>query len=102
MHICKFYCLILVSLIIVIVEETVYGFFDDHNYKGGSGKFICKALLLEDNKQLLLNMIDRECTTRIAFLADGYILLKLPNHSLHSSILLYEGNTFGQKVKVVS
>ena len=34
-------------------------FFCNHNYQGGIGEFICKALML-GNKQLLSNMIDHE------------------------------------------
>ena len=56
----------------------LYIFFHNHNYKGGAGKFISKALIL-NNKQLISNMIDCEATqvlytTRIAFLSDSYIL----------------------------
>ena len=52
-------------------------FSHNHNYQGGTGKFIYKALTL-DNKQLLLNTRDRKAkqvpyNTRIAFLVDSYI-----------------------------
>ena len=55
----------------------LYVFFHNHNYQGGTRKFIYKVLVL-DNKQLLSNMIDCEATkvshtTRTAFLADSYI-----------------------------
>ena len=55
----------------------LYIFFYNHNYQGGTGKFIYKALIL-DNKQLLSNMIDYKATqvpytTRITFFADSYI-----------------------------
>ena len=39
----------------------LYIFFHNHNYQGGAGKFISKALIL-DNKQLISNMIDCEAT----------------------------------------
>ena len=47
----------------------------NHNYQGGTGKFIYKTSIL-DNKQLLSNMMDHEATqvphtTRIVFLADN-------------------------------
>ena len=69
-HFCKKKC----------TEEGVwllYIFFHNHNYQGCTGKFIYKALIL-DNKQLLSNMIDREAaqvtyTTRNAFLTVSYI-----------------------------
>ena len=72
---------------------SLYIIFHDHNYQGDIGKFIYKALIVE-NKQLLSNMIECEATqvpytTSIAFLTDclphrlPYILLKLPSHSLH-------------------
>ena len=55
----------------------LYISFHNHNYQGGAGKFISKALILH-NKQLISNMIDCEATqvlyTRIAFLSDSYIL----------------------------
>ena len=35
--------------------------FHNHNYQGGTGKFIYKASILE-NKQLPSNMIDHEAT----------------------------------------
>ena len=52
-------------------------FFYNHNYQGGTGKFIYKASIL-GNKQLLSNIIDCKATqvlhiTRIAFLADSVI-----------------------------
>ena len=55
----------------------LYIFFQNHNYLGGTGKFIYKASIV-DNRQLLSNMIDHEAaqvpyTTRNAFLADSYI-----------------------------
>ena len=58
-------------------EWLLYTFLHGHNYQGGTGKFIYRALIL-DNKQLLSNMIDHEATqvphtTRIVFLADSYI-----------------------------
>ena len=57
---------------------TDYILFQNHNYQGGLCKFIYKTSIL-DNKQLLSNMKDWEVTqvpytTRIAFLADSYIL----------------------------
>ena len=53
---------------------SLYIFCHNRNNQGGTGKFIYKALIL-DNKQLLPNMIDQEATqvpyiTRITFLAD--------------------------------
>ena len=36
-------------------------FFSNHNYQGGTGEFIYKALIL-GNKQLLSNMIDHKAT----------------------------------------
>ena len=39
----------------------LYIFFCNHNYQGGTGEFIYKALIL-GNKQLLSNMIDHEAT----------------------------------------
>ena len=56
---------------------SLYIFFHNHNYQGGTGKFIYKALTL-DNKKLPSNMIEHEATqvphtTRIAFLTDTYI-----------------------------
>ena len=66
-------------------------FFCNHNYQGGTGEFIYKASIL-GNKQLLSNMIDCEATqvphtTKIAFLADSYILCSNypAMHSLHYS-----------------
>ena len=52
-------------------------FLPQHNYHGGTGKFIYKESIF-DNKQLFSNMIDCEATqvlyfTRIAFLKDSYI-----------------------------
>ena len=57
---------------------SLYIFFHNHKYQGGTGNFIYKASIL-DNKQLLLNMVDYKATqvpytTKIAFLADSYIL----------------------------
>ena len=52
--------------------------FHNHNYQGSTGKFIYRASIL-DNKQLLSNIVDCKATqvpytTRIAFLADSYII----------------------------
>ena len=49
----------------------------NHNYQGGTGKFIYKALIV-DNKLLYSNMADRKATqvpytTRISFFADSCI-----------------------------
>ena len=56
---------------------SLYIFFHNHNYQGGTGKFTNKASIL-DNKQLFSNIIDCKatqvlCTTRIAIIADSYI-----------------------------
>ena len=69
---------------------SLYIFFYNHNYQGGTGKFIYMASLL-DVKQLLLNMNDRKATqvphtTRFtASLIAIYILFKLLSHSFHYS-----------------
>ena len=42
-------------------EWSLYIFFHNHNCKGGTGKFIYRASIL-DSKQLLSNMIDYEAT----------------------------------------
>ena len=42
-------------------EHSQCTFFHNHNYQGGTSKFIYKALIL-DNKQLLSNTIDHEAT----------------------------------------
>ena len=52
-------------------------FFHNQNYERITGKFIYKAVIL-DNKQLLSNMIDCKATqvpytTRISFITDSYI-----------------------------
>ena len=56
---------------------SLYIFFHNYNCQEGTGKFICKALIL-DNKQLLSNMIDCKAvqlpyTTRNTFLTHSYI-----------------------------
>ena len=66
--------------------KLLYIFFHNHNYQGGSGKFIYKASIL-DNKQLLSNIIDHKATqvphtTRNAFLMHGYVFC-----SKHPTIL---------------
>ena len=65
---------------------SLYIFFHNHNYQGGTGEFIYKASIL-DNIQLLSNMIDFEATqvphiTRNVFLAESYIF-----RSHHPAIL---------------
>ena len=62
---------------------SLYIFFHNHSYQGGTGKFIYKASIL-DSKQLLSNMIDHKATQvpytiRIAFLPDSYVFCS--NHS---------------------
>ena len=85
----------------------LYIFFHNHNYQGYIGKFIYKASIL-DNKQLLLNMIDREAaqvtyTTRNAFLTDSYIFCSNFLAILCIIVLLlYEGSTFEQKHEVAT
>ena len=77
----------------------------------GTGKFISKALVI-GNKPLLSNMIDHKATqapntSRIAFLEGNYIFCSnfpaiLCIIVISSYVLLYEGNTFEQKLEVAS
>ena len=70
-------------------------FLHNHNYQGGKGKFIYKALIL-GNKQLLSNMIDCEAT-KVPYITSDclphrqfYIMLKLHSQSLcYSYIAIY-------------
>ena len=66
-RICK-YVLIMPLLAYIFVKKctqegawSLYIIFHNHNYQGGIGKFIYKALIL-GNKQLLSNMVDCEAT----------------------------------------
>ena len=63
------------------------------------------------NKQLLSNMLDHEATqvpytTRITFLTDSYVFAQTTQPFfalvLWLAILLYEGSTFEQQLKVAS
>ena len=54
---------------------SLYVFFHNHNYQGGTGKFIYNTLILY-NKQLLSNMIDRKAIqpyTTVTFLAENNV-----------------------------
>ena len=95
-------------------EWSLYIFFHNHNYQGGIGKFIYRALML-DNKQLLSNLIDCEATqvpytTRIAFLVDNYtfcsnypailcIITMVSYIASYLAILLYKGSNLNKDSK---
>ena len=87
------------------VTWSLYVFFHNQNYQGGTSKVNASIL---DNKQLLSNMLDHKATqvpytSIIAFNTDSYVFCSsfsaiysiIATASL--AILLYEGSTFEQK-----
>ena len=56
----------------------LYIFLQNHNYQGGTGKYIYKGFANRQQRTFLKHDVDRkatqvQCTIRIAFFADSYI-----------------------------
>ena len=84
--------------------QSLYVFFHNHNYLGDASKFMYKALIL-DYKQFLSRSRRHTSTppeTSFSQIARYFAQTSQPFFALllQLAILLYEGSTFEQKLKV--